>query len=220
MSKRKFDFKRLLLNLFRFIISLLVTSFISLVLSTIGEFISIDLHFSESHFESIALRYFLPSLAFILFFFWLMGSKTPIPFLIMFEVAGSIYLIGQLYAEKIAKPFQLASQYVFEAESKTSWKDARDIKQYLEGEAEYVNLYEKAASQNFGYETHIKKYYEDWYQLKKDLYEMDKKMLLGELTLSKEERDKALQEYNRRLEYLKSVHISIPFWMYFYKVSF
>jgi uncharacterized membrane protein YgdD (TMEM256/DUF423 family) len=212
-------FKKFTLNVVKLATSVFIVSFLTIILMTIGEFISIDLHLSESQFGYVVLYYLLPFLSFVLCIVLLMKSKTIKPFVIMLLLIGILYFTGKLYAQKIIKPFQLAAQYITEAESKNDWKNATDTKLYIEGEAEYVALYEKASLQNFGYEIWIKKHYEDWYKFKKELYEMDKQLFSGQLVLTKEQSDKILEEYNKRAEAL-NLMVAGPFWMGFYNVSY
>jgi len=213
------NFKRFMQFIIKLAPSVLLASFLTIILMTIGEFISIDLRFNEDQFGYTFLYLLVPFLGFILCMVLLMKSKTIKPFIATILFIALLYFIGRLYAQKIIKPFQLAAQYITEAESKNAWKTATDPKLYIEGEKEYVALYEKASLQNFGYEKWIKKHYEDWYQFKNELYEMDKQLISGQLVLTQEESNKIVEEYNKKAETIGLMVVG-PFWMGFYNVSY
>lgn len=197
----------------------LLVSFPALVLMTIGEFISIDLEVTESNFVYIALYYLLPFLFFVVSVIFLMKSKAIKPFLFYILLIVTLYGSGKIYANQKIKPFQQAAQYVKEAETNSSWKTNKDSVQYLKGEEESVLLYQKASLQNFGYEVWIKKYYGDWYNFKKEMYEIDKKLINGQLVMSAEELNNKVKEFDNRGKELQTMVVG-PFWMGLYRVSY
>jgi len=200
-------------------LSVFISATIAVILMTIGEFVTLDLHLSESSLGYSTLYYFLPFLIFLLSTIFLMKSKGAKIYILAVLVTLLLYSIGWLYARNKIKPFKTASKYAAEAEANVDWKKSNDPKIFLDGEAKQVELYEKASLQDFGYEIWIKKYYKDWYNLKKELYELDKQLISGQLVISQAESDKKLEEFNQRVADLQ-LGVVGPFWMGFYNVNY
>ena len=212
------NIKKLLVNFLKIITGLIISSLLSIVFYTIFEFILVDFGVKESGLLYIIACDLIPFALFILTFFFWVKSKSVKTYILIVILLVFFYLLGKAYANKIVKPFHYARQLVKEAEENNEWTKLSDQNLYLEGQRNYVSKYEQAASQNFGYESWIKKYYNDLYELKKEILAQDEKVISGELSYTTEESEKILKEYLERQEKIVGRGLILPYWMSFYKV--
>lgn len=212
--------RKLLKSLIKIFLVLTISSLLMIILMTIGEFISIDLNFSESSIFYSSLYYFIPFACFLLTLLILLKYKSFRNYIIIVLITVVLYFVGKMYATKIIKPFQKATQLIQEASIDKEWTNTQDPDVYLQGQEKYVNYYKEASEQNFGYEDWIKKFYVDLYEFKNDMYEKDKQIMSGELILTQEEMDIMVEDSIKEQSDMWNNRLAGPFWMGFYKVKY
>lgn len=211
--------KKQIIKFFSFILGLSLSLFLSVIVFTISEFIGIDSHLSET---SNAGRTYLSTFAvFIIALVLWIKFKSQMTFILFLLIIGGLYWYGNIYAHKIIKPFVNAEEYRNEASTiynkwnnETVTQDNTD--EYMKDQKAALNLSEKSTKLNFGYEEWISKYYQNIYQVRKEIFEQDEKSFKGELTLSKDQITNLLDSYNKRL---RENYYIMPFWMGFYGID-
>lgn len=194
---------------------------LAVITLTLGEFIGMDLHLSESSNAYFILTLLVPLIVFVCALIVLMRFRSRRTLIITLLLAGLLYGCGRIYAHKIVKPFEVASKYHGEARSIYNVWNGKDttqdnFKEYLGDQKRALDLLKKSAEQNFGYEVWIQKYYENEYVVRKELYELDKKSGNGEVKLSEDEISSIVESSNKKLQ--ENLYIE-PFWMRFYGVT-
>jgi len=208
--------KKRIIKFFSFILGFSLALFLSVIVFTISEFIGIDLRLSE---EASAGRSYLATFAvFIIALVLWMKFKSQMTLILFLLIIGGLYWYGNIYAHKIIKPFVKAEEYRNEASAiYDKWNNEivtqANTNEYMKDQKAALDLSEKSTKLNFGYEEWISKYYQNIYQVRKEIFEQDEKIFKGELTLSEDQITNSLDSYNKRLQ--ENYYIT-PFWMGFY----
>lgn len=133
------------------------------------------------------------------------------------------YFLGRNYAIKAYEPLKQAFNYVNQAQSEEGlvWTKETNRDKFLEGERNYVDLYQKAANSitNDIFRSWGRNYFDSLYQLKKSTLENDEQFLTGKLVLTQEEMDKIVAETIAKRDSILNTGFVVPFWVTFFRVN-
>lgn len=193
---------------------------LSIIFMTLSEFVGIDFRIREES-QYLAITYLLAFAIFITSIISWMKYKGQLTLVLFILIIIGSYGAGKVYSGKIIKPFKIAENYnkqaysIFEKWSNKTIKQ-EEAEEYLKDQESMLKLLKNASQMNFGYEKWIKKYYETIYEVKKEMYEHDKKSMNGEIKLSEDQITELSNSYSKRLK--ENIYIK-PFWMDFYAVD-
>ena len=96
--------------------------------------------------------------------------------------------------------------------------DSNDSKKIIEAEKKHADSYKEALEVDLKSMPRTKDYIEKKYNVIKEVLEYDEKVLSGLLKPTKEEADKKIEEFKRKLNIANIGAINRPFWMDFFFV--
>lgn len=214
--------KKFLVSLSKFSSGFALSFFLGILAFTVGEFVSILLHLTDSSLLYFVLTYLFAFIIVVLgTFFWMkyFGIKFFIAFIAFIFI---FYIVGVQLANRISKPFFEAKELEMEsAQIFNKWFEVQlaeeNFEKYFRDTKEGIEKLDKARSLNFGYEIWIQKHYQDLYNVRKEMYETDLMLANGELVLSETEMDVKRNEYISRLSEINDIP-PYPLWMWLYGI--
>lgn len=174
-----------------------------------------DTAFGEAIYDFIPFLLFLGAL-----FVWTKSKNWKLNLAIMILLVIS-YALGRVYAINAYKPLKEAYALVdgqAQTEEGLAWAKETDTTKYLEGERKYVAIFEQAANLKTDSLRWAKPYFQELYQVNKEILEYDEQLLSGQINPTQEELEKKSNELLKKREDAFSRGFPIPFWVGFFMV--
>lgn len=178
--------------------------------------------YKDNGFFELVLLVFLLIWLILFFVFWLKIKSVKIKLLAIFCLT-ILYIFGRSYAVKSASPYFRVMKIVNKADAVQSKEflsamDSNDSKKIIEAEKKHADSYKEALEVDLKSMPRTKDYIEKKYNVIKEVLEYDEKVLSGLLKPTKEEADKKIEEFKRKLNIANIGAINRPFWMDFFFV--